>query len=170
MVDEKYLLDANTFMTPYESFYSFDLAPGFWTQLKPTLLKENVAIMDVVKNEVDKGRDSLTEWMDSVDGLVVLDRREPEIIMKYSEVLKYLQDSELYTDKALRTWSNASVADPWLIAAASAKGYTLVTFEKSAGKITSPSGKPKIPDVAREFGVSCVDLYYFIRKMGIKWN
>lgn len=43
-------------------------------------------------------------------------------------------------------------------------------FEKGLGHITMPSGRPKIPDVAREFGVECIDLYTFMRKENIKWN
>ncbi|MDO5575181.1 MAG: DUF4411 family protein [bacterium] len=171
MVDEKFLLDANSFITPYQQYYPFDLTPGFWNQLKPALLKDSVYVMDVVKNEIEKGGDSLTEWITSIDGLEVLDRRDQTILANYGAVLKFLQESPLYNDKALRFWSDANVADPWLIAAASAKEYTLVTFEQSAGKIvpTSPSGKPKIPDIAREFNVKCVNLFYFMNEMNIKW-
>ena len=82
-----------------------------------------------------------------------------------------MQDSPLYSDKALRNWSDANVADPWLIAAASALGYTLVTFEASAGIISAnnPSGRPKIPDIAKIFDVKCENLFYFMRKMNIAW-
>lgn len=78
----------------------------------------------------------------------------------------------MYNDKALREWSDVSVADPWLIATAAAKGYTIITFEQSAGIISekNPSGKPKIPDIARAFDVKCADLYYFMRKMNISWK
>ncbi|MDD7219741.1 MAG: DUF4411 family protein [Clostridia bacterium] len=171
MVEEKFLLDANSFMTPYHLFYSFDLAPGFWKQLKPILLNKSVVVMDVVKDEVDRGNDELTEWMNSVAGLETLDRRDQTIIVQYGSILKYIQNSPLYNDKALRSWAAENVADPWLIAAAAAKGYTIITFEQSAGKISekNPSGKPKIPDIAKEFGVKCEDIFYFMRKMNIKW-
>lgn len=172
MVNEKFLLDANSFITPYQNYYQFELTPGFWNQLKPVLLKESVYVMDVVKNELEKGEDALTQWMVSIDDLEVLDRRDQTILTNYSKVLKFLQDSPLYNDKALRSWSDVNVADPWLIAAASAKGYTLVTFEQGAGKISSgnPSGRPKIPDIAREFGVKCVNLFYFMSKTNIEWS
>ena len=77
----------------------------------------------------------------------------------------------MYSDKALRNWSDVNVADPWLIATASTLGYTLVTFETSAGiiSVNNPSGKPKIPDVARMFDVKCENLFYFMRKMNIAW-
>ena len=172
MMSEVFLLDANSFVTPYQNYYSFDIASGYWKQLQTILLRDDVVVMDVVKSEIEKGEDSLTEWLTSIKELEILDRRDQSILSKYSAVLKYLQDSPLYSDKALRAWSDVSVADPWLIATASAKGYTLVTFEQSAGIISTqnPSGKPKIPDIAREFGVKCVKLFYFKKIMKITWK
>lgn len=172
MMSEVFLLDANSFVTPYQNYYSFDIASGYWKQLQTILLRDDVVVMDVVKSEIEKGEDSLTEWLTSIKELVILDRREQSILLKYSAVLKFLQDSPLYSDKALRAWSDVNVADPWLIATASVKGYTLVTFEQSAGIISpqNPSGKPKIPDIAREFGVKCVNLFYFMKIMKITWK
>lgn len=170
-MEERFLLDANTFITPFKNYYPFDLTPGFWTQLALKLQRDSVYILDVVKNEVMKGEDELSEWFELIDNVKIVDRRNTIIINKYKEVLEFLQESPLYSERALRNWSNISVADPWLIAAASALGYTLVTFETSAGiiSINSPSGKPKIPDIAKAFNVNCVNLFYFMRKMNIAW-
>lgn len=170
-MEEKFLLDANTFITPFQNYYSFDLASGFWRQMEPKLKWDSVYILDVAKNEVMKGEDELSEWLGAISDANIVDRRSASIITKYGEVLRFLQDSPLYSDKALRNWSDANVADPWLVAAASALGHTLVTFETSAGAISvnNPSGKPKIPDIAKEFGVKCENLFYFMRKVNIAW-
>ena len=172
MVEEKFLIDANSFMTPYQNFYQFDITPGFWEQLKRALLDESVSILDIVKAEINKGGDELTNWVATISDLKTLDRRDQNILAKYGAVLSYLQNSPLYNDKVLRAWPDGNVADPWLIATAAAKGYTIITFEQSAGKISekNPSGRPKIPDIAREFNVKCEDLYYFMRKMNISWK
>lgn len=170
-MEEKFLLDANTFISPFQNYYPFDFAPGFWKQLEQKLILDSVYILDVAKNEIMKGEDALSEWLDEISDVNIIDRRNSSIIEKYGEVLKFLQDSPLYSDKALRNWSDMNVADPWLIAAASALGYTLVTFETSAGSISinNPSGRPKIPDIAKEFDVRCVNLFYFMREMSIAW-
>lgn len=172
MVEEKFLIDANSFVTPYQNFYPFDITPGFWAQLKPALLNDAVSVLDVVKDEILKGDDELTAWVSEMSELKIMDRRDQSIMAKYGAVLSYLQNSPLYNDKALRAWSDVNVADPWLIATAAAKGYTIITFEQSAGKISekNPSGKPKIPDIAKAFDVKCEDLYYFMRKMNINWK
>lgn len=170
-MEEKFLLDANTFITPFQNYYPFDFAPGFWAQLEPKLKLDSVYVLDIAKNEVMRGEDELSEWFGAIPDANIIDRRNASIVTKYSEVLRFLQDSPLYSERALRDWSNVNVADPWLIAAASVLGYTLVTFETSAGTISinNPSGKPKIPDVARKFDVKCVNLFYFMREMNIAW-
>lgn len=170
-MQEKFLLDANTFITPFKNYYPFDLTPGFWTQFSSEMSLDSVYILDVVQREILRGDDELAKWFESIPNVNVVDRRNEAVIAKYREVLTFLQNSPLYSDKALRNWANVNVADPWLIAVAGALEYTLVTFETSAGAIsvTSPSGKPKIPDVAKKFDVRCVDLFYFMRKMNIVW-
>lgn len=168
MVEEKFLLDANIFITPYKNYYPFDFAPSYWEQLLARLSLSNIAVLDLAKNEVSKGEDELSDWINNVEDITICSRVDSKIIENYSNVLTYLQNSSLYTDKALRAWSQSGIADPWLIAAGAAHGYTLVTFEESAGKITTPSGKPKIPDIARHFEVRCVSLFYFMRKLKFK--
>lgn len=72
----------------------------------------------------------------------------------------------------MNSWAKDDVADPWLIAAAAAKDYSLITitFEQSVGVLNSKSksGKVKIPDVAHYFGVKVHTLYYMMRQLGIK--
>ena len=123
---EKFLLDANTFITPFQNYYSFDFAPGFWTQLEPKLKLDSVYVLDVAKNEVMKGEDELSEWFGALSDANIVDRRNESIVAKYGEVLRFLQDSPLYSDKALRNWSDVNVADPWLIATASTLRWLLL--------------------------------------------
>jgi len=49
-------------------------------------------------------------------------------------------------------------------------GLTIITIEKRANKLRQhdPSGKPKIPNVASDFGVPVEDLFYMMRKLQIK--
>ena len=170
-MEEKFLLDANTFITPFQNYYPFDFAPGFWTQLELKLKLDSVYILDIAKNEVMKGKDELSEWPGAIPEANIVDRRDTFILAKYGEILRFLHDNPLYSDKALRSWSDVNIADPWLIAAASALGYTLITFETSAGiiSVNSPSGRPKIPDIARAFDVNCENLFYLMRKINISW-
>lgn len=168
MVKEKFLLDSNTFITPYKNYYPFDFASSFWHQLLTNCSLDNVAVLDSVKEEVLKGEDELSAWMNSAKSIKICSRKDVSVVKKYSEILIHIQNSSLYNEKALRVWSKKEAADPWLIAVAAQYGYTIITFETSSGIITTPSGRPKIPDIGKEFGVHCENLFYFMRKMNFK--
>ena len=165
MEKELFLIDANSLITPYLTYYPFDLAKTFWNQMEWYIQNGDIAILDVVKSEVLKGKDSLKEWMESIEVGELIDHREPAIIVKYGEVLRYIQDNPAYKPAALTEWSREDVADPWLIAAAVVGNYTIVSFENENKGLNSrnPSKNAKIPDVAKAFNVEVQNLYYMMR-------
>lgn len=75
MVTEKFLIDSNIFITPYQNYYPFDLAPGFWKQLADKLSMDEVAILDVVKDEVLKGGDDLSNWFYNIQNMHIISRK-----------------------------------------------------------------------------------------------
>ena len=165
MEKELFLIDANSLITPYLTFYSFDLAKTFWNQMEWHIQNGNIAILDLVKSEVLKGKDSLKEWMENIEVGQLIDHREPAIIVKYREVLRYIQDNPAYKPAALTEWSREEVADPWLIAAAAIGNYTIISFEIANKGLNThnPSKNAKIPDVAKVFNVEVQNLYYMMR-------
>ncbi len=169
---EVFLIDSNVLITPQEQYYPFDLAPNFWAQMAEKIEDGSIVILDVVKDEilVSKDKDDLSNWFENLKIDHYVDHRQPDILSKYSEVLQSIQDNPCYKDKALRAWSPAKVADPWLIATAAVFGFTIITIEKRANKLSQhdPSGNPKIPNVASDFDVSVEDLFYMMRKLQIK--
>ena len=170
MADEKFLIDTNSFIEPYNKYYSFDLAANFWEQIKQHIELGNIAILDMVKDEINKGEDDLSEWLNGVTILEEIDHRVPDIISNFSKVLQEVQDNPIYKETALENWSQETVADAWLIATAITNNYTIITFEKGQ-RIHNSSNthrNAKIPDVAEVFGVKVADLYYLMRTLGIK--
>lgn len=168
---EKFLIDANTLMAAARLYYAYDLLPSFWEIFGERIKEGDVVLLDMVKNEIDKGQDDLQKWiMERQDDFQVCNHVDPEIIPKYAEVMQYIHECGFYNEKGLESWARNDVADPWLIAAAAAKGYTLITFEQSAGSLNekNKSGRVKIPDVAGRFGVKVHNLYYMMRQLGIR--
>ena len=92
----KFLIDANVFVTPYRQYYPFDLAPSFWEKLEELIKDGTVVVLDMVKAEVLQGTDDLSNWMGSLEIGDYLDRRQPKIIAKYTEVLTHLQVNPCY--------------------------------------------------------------------------
>ncbi|MDD3252905.1 MAG: DUF4411 family protein [Lachnospiraceae bacterium] len=172
MIDktEKFLVDSNSFMTPYRFYYAFDLVPAYWKALEQHIKSGRIVVLDMVKDEIDKGKDELATWLNTVKGLEVVPHVSTEIVTKYQEVLQYVQGSGLYKPEAFQIWAPGYIADPWIIAAASAHSYTIVTEEKSSGglSIKTPNRAAKIPDVAHHFGARAIDIYEMMRKLNIK--
>ena len=57
-----FLIDSNSFITPYRQYYSFDFARSFWDQLEQNIDSGKIAILDIVLEEVLKGNDELKDW------------------------------------------------------------------------------------------------------------
>lgn len=168
---EKFLIDANTLMSAARLYYAYDLLPSFWEVFGNKIKEGNVILLDFVKDEINKGEDELQRWvMERQNDFQCCNHVDPEIISKYADIMRYIQECGLYNERGLNAWAKNNVADPWLIAAAIAKGYTIITFEQSAGPLNSrnKSGKVKIPDVASYFGVKVQTLYYMMRQLKIK--
>lgn len=163
-MSEKYLIDANSLIRPARAYYPFDFAPSFWQQLRPKISLDKIAVLDKVRDELLKGTDELSAWISDLPNECILSTQDIQILQKYRDVLNFIQQSDQYTESALRLWSRENIADPWLIAAAKVYGYTLLSFEQSAGRITTRSNNPKLPDVARHFQVPYTSLFDMMRQ------
>ena len=88
MENELFLIDANSLITPYLTFYSFDLAKTFWNQMEWHIQNGNIAILDLVKLEVLKGKDSLKEWMENIEVGQLIDLYRPPKVRPKSNDLE----------------------------------------------------------------------------------
>lgn len=170
MVEEKFLIDSDTFMTPYRQYYAFDLVPTYWDKLSSCANTGRIVLLDMVMEEIDKGKDDLADWVAKQTKFEICNHVTPEIVGKYQEVLQYVQNCGLYKEQALQTWAPENIADPWIIAAALANDYTIITTEVPSGGLSkkNKNKSAKIPDVARAFGVKTNNLFYMMRQLGIK--
>ncbi|MCL2153104.1 MAG: DUF4411 family protein [Oscillospiraceae bacterium] len=164
-----FLVDANTFITPYRGYYPFDLAPKFWRNLEEKIIDGSIAILDKVYDELSAGGDDLSDWLSKISSYSQIVHKNPDIITIYSDILTHIQTSGLYTSKALTEWSDIRIADPWLVACAKINEFTVVTFEASNANLNnqSPSSHPKIPDICKEFGVEHTNLFNMMRALSI---
>lgn len=110
------------------------------------------------------GNDVLSQWVKNNLANILFDSYEQNLQFwdMYQKVINYIQSSGFYKNPGLLEWMKETKADPQLIAMAKVYNLSIVTFEQSAGRLSikNPIKKePKIPDVAKYFGVSCIDLY-----------
>lgn len=164
-MSEKVLFDANSFIDPYKRYYGLDIVPSYWKYL--LTIAPQVVLLDKVYEEILKGEDLLADWLGQHESdFCILSTAEETVLGAYGQVIQYLDESPLYQEQAVRSWSDFQVADPWLIAAAKIYGYIIITFE--TGDLPnrgSPSKRPKIPVVGASFGVKCESLFSYLRRM-----
>ena len=167
--EEIFLVDSNSFMTPYRFYYAFDLVPAYWNAILEFIKSGRVVVLDMVKSEIDNGEDDLSRWMSEADNLKVIPHVNESTIGKYQEIIQFIATSGFYKESALNTWAQRNVADPWLIASAATNGYTLVTEEVGTNNLSTkqPQKSAKIPDVARKFEVKTINIYEMMRRLGI---
>ena len=165
-----YVFDSNSFITPYNTYYPFDFAPGFWRRLGDEIQKGSIVVLDKVYDELVKGDDDLSQWMKSRKAFQTVTKTDKYTLAQYAKILEYIQSSEFYKGSALLEWAKDSVADAWLIASAVVHKYTLVTFETPSGglSVISKSAKAKIPDICDHFGVEYISLFQAMRELSIQ--
>ena len=170
MSNEIFLIDTNSLITPHLTYYPFDFANSFWNQMEEHIKNGDIAILDLVKAEILHCKDNLSVWIKSVTIQNYIDHVDQTILEIYGNILNYIENNPCYKTSALAEWSRDTVADPWLISAAKAKGYTIITFEVSTRGLNSrdPSKYAKIPDVSSAFGVKTENLFYMMRTLGFK--
>ena len=169
---EVFVIDSNILML-VNRFFGFETAPRFWSTIKDKIDEGSIIILDVVKKEINNGEDDLVTWINSIDRELILDHRmDSSILNCYSQILQEIANNKNYSQDATFKWfDNEDFADPWIIAVAMAKRYTIVSSEtKKAGNSGNPTSNPKIPTVASLFNVETINLQEFLKRINLIWD
>jgi len=162
-MDRKYAIDANVLITSSRTFYSFEIAPSFWNQLVEKG-KNKIILIDKVRDEIYKNEDQLSLWLKENENFFIIKSSADENIIKnYSLLITCVQENQQY--KASAKSQFAEEPDFWLCAHAMTYNYMIVTQEKYKPNIKK---KVKIPNVCKEFNIEYIDLFQFIKEIGIR--
>lgn len=158
----KYLFDTNIFIRSKNEMPE-DVWPTFWMRMAELIRDGKIFTSEKVKEEIERGRDELTQWMKANATLGFYCSVDGDVLSKYSEVQNWAQSTGRFTPVALDDF--ARVADAYLVATAAAKGWTLVTYE-----VPDPNCKKrvKIPDACNALGVELCDLNTAFRDLGVR--
>ncbi|MBN1322413.1 MAG: DUF4411 family protein [Methanotrichaceae archaeon] len=158
-----YVLDANIFIEAYRHYYSFDIAPTFWIMLIENAKNGQVLSIDLIEDELKRGKDKLAEWASGSFHKFFASTDGKEVTDAYRKIMVWSQGQAQFTDAAKAEF--ASVPDSWLVAFALAKGYVVVTHEQFS---SDAKVKIKIPNACKAFGVEYVDTFQMIRALGVR--
>lgn len=163
-----YVLDANVFIGAYQSYYSFDIAPSFWSTLLEFADDSKICSIDKIQHEIinpnDENPDQLHEWTtENFKGFFEKTDAQ-DVLQNYARIQRWTYTNTHFKDAAKEEF--ARNADAWLIAYSMAKGYTLVTHEAF-----NPDTKNRIliPVVCRHFGVDYVNTFEMLRELEVQF-
>lgn len=158
-----FLVDTN-FLGQLETIYPSDVFPTLWTQLEGRLFSPDIYFHQEVHAELKRWSQPRLSWyLQHVrcDQILEPDEEEFKALAEVNEWVAN-QRSPAYRTAAANKF--LTVADSWLVASAYRHDATIVTNEKSAPLSVK---NVKIPDVANQFGVSCIDTLGFLRALRI---
>lgn len=164
----EYLFDTNCFIEAANRFYGFDFAPSYWEAVLEEINSGRVGIIDRVHMETKAGKDKEDElalWVDE-NCKNILETKSIEYQKMFQKIINGVIPNSDHKQKAKDEFAQGDIADPWLIAAALVMNNTVVTLEEN-----DPQNRKKIliPCVCNQMGVRCIDLYDFLREIGVKF-
>jgi len=163
---KRYALDANVFIQAHQTYYGFDICPGFWLALVRQLEMKRVCSIDKIKTELLAGKDQLSEWVKEVAPATFFKgTADVTVSGAFRDMVNWVQSESQFTPQAKAEFS--SVADGWVVAYAKANSLVVVTHEEFA-----PDAKKKvpIPNVCVEFEVEHLNTFEMLRDLKVKFG
>lgn len=164
----RYLLDSDVFITAKNTYYAFDICPGFWESLLYHHSSRMVFSIDRVRSELLSGSktDDLVKWVtDKVPKSFFSSVEDSQVLAEYTQIMLWVQRHSRYFDAAKAKF--ATGADGWLVAYARVHGFTVVTNETSAPESRNAI---KLPDVCAHFDVQYQNTFDLLRSLGVRFN
>lgn len=152
-----YSIDASAILDAWVRHYPIDTFPSFWERFAD-LGRENIAIAsELIGRELGKKDDGCLDWFHNnglQDFFVDIDDNVQEHVVV---MMQNPSHQRLVDDR-----KGMSGADPFVIGLAQAQNLVVVTGEKP----TNSTKRPKIPDVCRDLGITCISVLELMRKEG----
>jgi len=155
-----YCTDTNALIDLWRRKYAPDVFPSLWGKIEKLIFQGELIAPREVLNELEKQDDELLKWAKKHKKMFKdLDNEQQRQVRNILKEFPRLVDENKETAEA----------DPFVIALAISKGWTVITSEQPANIEANPSARPKIPDVCGHYNVKCVyELIEFFREQ--KWK
>jgi hypothetical protein len=161
----KFIVDSNFFIQAHRSIYPLDVVQSFWTKVKNLADNGTILSIDKVKKEIydnSSHEDELKIWCEANlpnDFFINTDAE----IHNYIKIVNWTNSmSHHYTNNAIQEFRETDLADPWLVAFAMSKNWTIVTYEKSE---PNRKNRIKIPEVCNQFNVRYINTIEMRREL-----
>lgn len=158
-LNSRYLIDSNVFIQAKNFHYRFGFCQGFWQWLTEAHHAGLVFSINNVRQEINDGDkdDPVRLWADDLpESFFITDTHDIAVMQAYRQVMQWNVSNNHYRQQAKDEFARYDKADAFLIAAAKAHGFTVVTHEAS-----KPESKKRvlIPDAANQFDIKSIMIY-----------
>lgn len=144
-------IDTSALVAAWSELYPPRTFPGLWKRIEEMVRTSKLRASEEVLHELNRQDDDLLKWAKTQGGLFVpMDAEIEGAVKKVVQVPNFVRGN-----------STLNSADPFVIALALARGWTVVSQERNGGP-----ANPKIPYVCRELGVPHQSLEEFINGQG----
>ena len=163
-----FVLDSDVMIAAKNTYYAFDICPGFWSGILREHERGRVYSIDRVRSELLLGRpeEDLVQWVrKSVPKAFFRECISEDVTAAYTEIMLWAQRHTRYLDEAKAKF--ATGADGWLVACAKVRKAAVVTNERPA-----PESKTiiKLPDVCERFKVPYRDTFSMLRELKTRFD
>lgn len=158
-----YCIDTSALIDLWRRNYAPDVFPSLWKDIENLISQGWLIAPHEVLVELERyfdKNDELLKWVKKRKQM--LKDLDNEQINQMRSISKQFPNF-VHKDKTIPE------ADPFVIALAMSKGWTVITSEQPANLNANPGARPKIPDVCEHYDVRCIyKLLEFFREQ--KWK
>jgi len=156
-----YVIDTNALIDLYRRWYSRDIFPTLWGKFE-ALISQGLVISSLqVFKEIEQKDDELLKWAkEEKEMFKDLDERQ-------DRYMREIMSNPIpgFNLGLVNVRKFKSVADPFVIALARAKRWTVITSEKYVNiNPKNPDARPRIPNVCKHYGLKWSSLPDFFRE------
>lgn len=144
-----YCVDTSSLIAGWNEHYPIRNAPGFWSSLEGAIEEGKIFSPIEVRHELERRDGELLDWLKVRRELFV--DLEKDVQLEARAILKQLP----WLTKGI---PGRTVADPFVVALAKARNFTVVTEEGPGGE-----RKPQIPYVCKQLEVPYMNLLGLIQ-------
>jgi hypothetical protein len=162
---KRYVLDANVFISAKNTYYAFDLCPGFWKALIVQHEAKRVFSIDRVFGELIAEGDELSKWAKVTAPETFFKKTQDAAVIKaFQKMVTWTNAQPQFTSAAKSDF--ADVADGWLMGYAQVNGSTVVTHEEFTPEVKR---KVPIPNLCLEFDIPYVNTFEMLNDLNVRF-
>lgn len=140
-----------------ERRYPREFFSSLWDSMEAAVVHGEICMCEVAQNELERGDDNLSAWVKGIPGFVckTTDEEFETVSVISAAHPAWVQGQKNY-------------GDPFVIAHAKSDQVVIVTEERRSG-INTEDRNQKIPNIADEYGVTCIKFFDLLRAQGWKF-